>query len=73
MMPKHIKPNPKTHGRNICVFGKRKGDIRCFNCYLPSPKNRTCYCGILKERTKCVTECDDYIPIRKEIEELYRE
>jgi hypothetical protein len=53
MMPKHIRPNPKTHGKNIC--------IDCYHAWNFSNKNRTCWCAIVKERTKCVTECDDFL------------
>ena len=44
--------NYKTHGKNIC--------LDCPMASKFSPKNRTCYCAAEEERTKCVTECDDY-------------
>ncbi len=55
-----IKINYKTHSRNICLDCPKSSQF--------SPKNRTCYCEIGEERTKCATECDFYNHIVKGIE-----
>ena len=49
---KKIKINHKTHGKNLC--------LDCPKAHQFSSKNRTCFCEIGEERTKCATECDFY-------------
>ena len=38
-------------GFNVCY-------LRCHYASAFSPKRRTCYCGYIRERAKCVVECD---------------